>query len=197
MGFSRQEYWSGSPFPSPGDLHNPGIESRSPTLQADSLLAEPPGKPKNTGLGSHSLLQRNFKTQGSNWGLLYCRQILYQLSYPASPSPPCCCCKVTSVMSDSVQPHRREPTRLPRPWDSPGQNTGVGSLLQGIFPTQGSNPGVPHCRQILYQLSHRGSPRILDWVAYPFSRESSRRRNQTRVSSIAGNSLPTELSGKP
>ena len=45
------------------------------------------------------------------------------------------------------------------PWDSPGQNTGVGSLslLQGIFPTQGSNPGLPHCRQILYQLSHQGS----------------------------------------
>ena len=42
------------------------------------------------------------------------------------------------------------------PWDSPGQNTGMGSLslLQGIFPTQGSNPGLPHCRQILYQLSH-------------------------------------------
>ena len=45
------------------------------------------------------------------------------------------------------------------PWNSPGQNTGVGSLslLQGIFPIQGSNPGLPHCRQILYQLSHQGS----------------------------------------
>ena len=45
-------------------------------------------------------------------------------------------------------------------WNSPGQNTGVGSLalLQGIFPTQGSNPGFPHCRHILYQLSHKGSP---------------------------------------
>ena len=57
------------------------------------------------------------------------------------------------------------------PWNSPGQSTGVGSLslLQGIFPTQGSNPGIPHCGQILYQLSHKGSPRILEWVAYPFS----------------------------
>ena len=45
MGFSRQEYWSGLPFPSPGDLPDPGIEPRSPTLQADSLLSEPPGKP--------------------------------------------------------------------------------------------------------------------------------------------------------
>ena len=61
------------------------------------------------------------------------------------------------------------------PWNSPGQNTGVGSLslLQGIFPTQGSNPGLPHCRWSLYQLSHKGSPRILEWVAYPFSSRSS------------------------
>ena len=55
MEFSRPEYWSGWPFPSPGDLPNPGIESRSPTLQANSLLAEPQGKPKNTGVGSLSL----------------------------------------------------------------------------------------------------------------------------------------------
>ena len=60
------------------------------------------------------------------------------------------------------------------------------SLLQGIFPTQGSNPGVPHCGQILYQLSHKGSPRILEWVAYPFSSGSSRPRNWTEVSCIAG-----------
>ena len=58
------------------------------------------------------------------------------------------------------------------PWNFPGQNTGVGSLslLQGIFPTQGSNPDLPHYRQILYQLSHKGSPRILEWVAYPHRR---------------------------
>ena len=54
-------------------------------------------------------------------------------------------------------------------WNSTGQNTGVGSLylLQGIFPIQRLNPGLPHCRQILYQLSHKGSPRILEWLAYP------------------------------
>ena len=57
MGFSRQEYWSGVPFPSPGDLPDPGIEPRSPTLQADSLPSEPPGKPINTGVGSLSLLR--------------------------------------------------------------------------------------------------------------------------------------------
>ena len=77
------------------------------------------------------------------------------------------------------------------PWNSPGQNTGKGScsLLQGIFPTQGSNPGLPHCRQMLYQLSHHGSPRILEWVAYPFSSTSSQSRNQTGVSYIAGGFL--------
>ena len=60
------------------------------------------------------------------------------------------------------------------------------SLLQGIFPTQGSNPGLPHCMWILYQLSHKGSPRILNWAAYPFSRGSSQPRNRTRVSCVAG-----------
>ena len=73
-------------------------------------------------------------------------------------------------------------------WKSPGQNTGAGSLplLQGIFPTQGWNLGLPCCRRNLYQLSHKGSPRILEWVAYPFSSGSSRLRNQTGVSCIAG-----------
>ena len=83
--FSRPEYWSGWPFPFPGDLPNPGIIPRSPALQADSLPSEPPGKPKNTGVGSLLLLQGNFLTQESNWVLLYCRRILYQLSYQGSP----------------------------------------------------------------------------------------------------------------
>ena len=66
--------------------------------------------------------------------------------------------------------------------------TGVGSLslLQGIFPTKGSNPGLPHCRRILYQRRHKGSPRILEWVAYPFSRGPSQPRNRTGVPWIAG-----------
>ena len=57
------------------------------------------------------------------------------------------------------------------PWGSPGKNARVGchSLLQRIFPTQGSNPGHPHCRRILYHLSCQGSPRRLEWVAYPLS----------------------------
>ena len=98
---------------SPGDLPDPGINPRSPALQEDSLPSEPPGKPKNTGVGSLSLLQGNFPTQELNWGLL-------------------------------------------------------------------------HCRQILYSLSQQESPRILEWVAYPFSRGTSQLKNQTRVSCIAG-----------
>ena len=100
-------------FHSPGDLPNPGIEPRFPTLQVDSLPAEPQGKPKNTGVGSLSLHQQIFPTQELNWGLL-------------------------------------------------------------------------HCRQILKQLTHKRSPRILGWVAYPFSSRSSHPRNPIRVSSITG-----------
>ena len=76
----------GLPCPAPGDLPNPGIEPRFPTLQVDSLPFEPPGKPKNTGLDSLSPHQGNFLTQESNWGLLHSRRILYQLSYMGSPS---------------------------------------------------------------------------------------------------------------
>ena len=89
-----------------------------------------------------------------------------------------------SVVSDSLRHHG-----LQSPWNSPGQNTGVGSLslLQRIFPSQGLNPRLPHPhRWILYQLSHKGSSRILGWVAFPFSRGSSWPRNQTRFSCIAG-----------
>ena len=79
-------------------------------------------------------------------------------------------CESRLVVSDSLQHHG-----LYSPWNSPGQNNGMGSLslLQGIFPRQGTNPGLPHCRQFLYQLSHQGSPRILEWVAYPSSSRSS------------------------
>ena len=69
------------PFPSPGDLPNPGIEPRSLALQADPLPAEPPGMPKNTGVGSLSVLLWIFPTEETNRGLLHCRWVLYQLSY--------------------------------------------------------------------------------------------------------------------
>ena len=95
--------------------------------------------------GSLSLLQGIFPTQGSNPGLPHCRRILYHLSHKGSPtlSDPLDC----SLPGSSVH-------------DYLGKNTRVGchALLQGIFPTQGSNPGLLHCRWILYQLSHKGSP---------------------------------------
>ena len=77
---------------------------------------------------------------------------------------------------------------LPAKSQGKPKNTGVGnlSLLQGIFPIQGLNPGLPHCGRILYQLSHSGSPRLLEWVTYPFSRGTSWPRNLTGVSCIAG-----------
>ena len=80
-----------------------------------------------------------------------------------------------------------------RPWNSPGQNPGVGScsLLQGIFPTQGSNQGLPHCRQFLYQLSHQGSPGILEWGPIPSPADLPEPRNQTRVSCIASGVFTT------
>ena len=86
-------------------------------------------------------------------------------------------------MSDSLQPHE-----LYSPWNSRGQNNGVDSfsLLQGIFPTHRWNSGLPHCRRVLNQMSHKGSPRILEWVAYHFSSHSSWPRNQTGVSCTAG-----------
>ena len=88
-----------------------------------------------------------------------------------------------SAVSNSLWPHA-----LYSPWNSPDQNTGVGrlSLRQGIFPTQGTNAGLPHSRQILCQLSQKGIPRIQEWVAYPFSSGSSQPRNWTRVSCFAG-----------
>ena len=99
MSNSLQPHGLYSPWHSPGQntgvgslsliqgiLPNPGIKPMSPVLQADSLPAEPQGKPKNTGVGSLSLLQRIFLTQELNQGLLHCRWILYQLSYQGGPS---------------------------------------------------------------------------------------------------------------
>ena len=88
-----------------------------------------------------------------------------------------------SVVSDSLWP--RGPYS---PWNSPGQNTGVGShsFLQGIFPTQGLNPGLLYCSQILYHLSHQENSRRLEWVAYPFSSGSSYPGIGTGVSCFAG-----------
>ena len=118
MGFSRQEYWSGLPFPSPGDLPKQNNFMRGEKKPTFSFESE-----------SESVSR--------------------------------------SVISSSLQPHGLYPTRLLCPWDSPGKKTGAGShaLLQGIFPTQGSNLDLLHCRQILYCLSHQGRP-LLFWGPY-------------------------------
>ena len=83
----------------------------------------------------------------------------------------CVCANVAQSCLTLCNPMDWSPLVL-CPWDSPRKNTRVGchALLQGIFLTQGSNPGLPHCGQILYHLSHQGSPSILEWEAYPFSR---------------------------
>ena len=97
-----------------------------------------------------------------------------------------------SVMSDSWWLHG-----LYSPWNSPGQNTGVDSLslLQGIFPTQGSNTGLPNCRWIIYQLNLKGSPRILEWVVYP--EDLLNPGIKPGCPALQVGSLSTELSEKP
>ena len=137
---------------------------------------------KNTGVGSYFLLQEIF--QPSDWTCVSCigsQLVLYQWTTREAPAE-VECMKAAHSTSNSLWSHG-----LYTSWNSPGQNTGVGSLslLQGSFPTQGSNPGLLHWGWILYQLSHKGSPRILEWVAYPFSSGSSPPRNQTGVSCSA------------
>ena len=102
-------------------------------------------------------------------------------------------CTAFTVVSDSLRLFG-----LYSPWNSPSPNTGVGSLslLQGIFPTQGLNPGLPHCRWILYQLSHQGSPRKQEWVVYPVSRGSSNPGIKPGSPALQADSLPAELPGK-
>ena len=93
----------------------------------------------------------------------------------------CCAvqCLVTQSCPTLCNPMDCSPAGSSVQGDSPGKNTGMSchALLQEIFPAQGSNPGLPHCRQILYYLSHQGSSRILEWVAYPFYRGTSQPRN--------------------
>ena len=151
----------------------------------------------------------NFKkcsdiASSSCWFLLELRWSCWvPLPWPACPWPLCCvsslcfsaldrghsCWSVFCAQSCPAlcSPVDCGPPGSSVPGDSPGKNTGVGchALLHGVFPTQGSNLGLQHCRRILYHLSHKGSPRILECIAYPFSR-SSWPRNWTGVFRIAG-----------
>ena len=96
----------------------------------------------------------------------HCTWILYCLSHHGSS-------RILESASHSDVSSSSQPNVLYSPWNSPGQNTRVGSLslLQGIFTTKGSISGLLHFRQILYQLSHQGSPRMLEWVAYSLLQE--------------------------
>ena len=100
----------------------------------------------------------------------------------------CRVCWVTQSCPTLCNPMDCSPPGTSVHADSPGKSTGAGchALLQGIFPTQGLNPGLLHSWWILYHLSHQQSPRILEWAAFPFSRGSSQSRNQTGVSCTAG-----------
>ena len=124
-------------------------------------------------MGFHFLLQGIFLTHGSNPNLLHWQVDSLPLSHQRNPYLPLCCmlCLVSQSCPTLCDPMDCSPPGSSVHGDSPGKNTGVGchALLQGIIPTQGSNPGLWHCRQIFYHLSHQGSPRILEWVAYPFS----------------------------
>ena len=143
------------------------MEPRSPALQAESLPSKPPGKPV-------SMIHQEYSCT-----CLLEYKCLHKLldTYPEVEllKHRVCMSSTLKVSEVKVVFHSLRPHGLYSPQNSPGQNTRLGghSLLQGIFPTQGSNPGLRHCRQILYQLSHKGSPRILERVAYPFSSGSS------------------------
>ena len=91
-------------------------QTQSPALQADSLLAEPPGKPKNTGVGSLSLLQGIFPTQESNWGLLHYKWLLYQLSYQGSPKDTACKVIIIFATMPLLQGWNKDEKRMKTDW---------------------------------------------------------------------------------
>ena len=147
MEFSRPEYWRGQPFPSPRDLPNPGIEPRSPALQADSSPAEPQGKPKNTGVGSLSLLQRIFLTQEPN---LHCRRSLYQLSHQGRPEGPVNSKRRPASATMPLPASLCRALPLPAVPLTPGHNPPLQALLGGNRPR--SRPswllGPPGCHSL-------------------------------------------------
>ena len=142
----------------------------------------------------HFLLQGIFPTQGLNPGLPHCRQTLCHLSHWGV------LCLVTQSCLILWVPTDCSPPGSSVHGDSPGKNTGVGchALLQGSFPTQRWNPGLPHCRQILYHLSHhQGSPRMLEWVVYPFFRDLPDPGIKPGSPVLQVDFLPADLPGKP
>ena len=140
VGFSRQEYWSGLPFPSP----------------VDHILSELSSMTCPSWVAPHSMAHRFIELD---------KAVIQLISLV-------CLCLVTQPLCDHVD---YSPPGSSVHENAPDKNTRVGyqALLQGIFPTQGLNPGLLHCRQFLYYLSYQGSPTILERVAFFFSRGSS------------------------
>ena len=110
-----------------------------------------------------------------------------------------CVCLVIQLCPTLCNPMGCSPPGSSVHGDSPGKNTGVGchALLQGIFPNQGWNPGLPHCRWILYCLSHQGSPRTLEWLSYPSPGDLPDPGIEPGSPALQADSLPAELPGKP
>ena len=132
----------------------------------------------------------------NSWGKGWSEQVKHNMSILCILNIPSmiwyiilCESESCSVMSDSLRPHGLY-----------GLQARIlecsYSLNQGIFPTQGSSPGLPHCRWILYRLSHQESPWTLEWVASPFSRGSSNPGIKPGSSTLQVHSLPAELPGK-
>ena len=143
MDFSREEYWSGRPFPSPGNLLNPGIEPGPPPLQADSLPSEPPGKPKMVLISSYFVTdppQSDPKGQ-------------------RVPSARCVCAH--SVTSDPLQPHGLQPSRLHCQWISQARIVErAANFSSRDLPDPGINASLLHWQAGSPPLSHLGSPSV-------------------------------------
>ena len=139
MGFDQREYWSGLPFPSPGDLPNPGIEPASPALASGFFTTEPPGKPSLT-------VQAQAKKQTFPLSPeLQCSHLyLPDLDLDLIIAHPHVLCLVAQLCPTLCDPMDCSSPGTSVHDDSLGKNTGMGchALLQGIFPTQGSNPGL-------------------------------------------------------
>ena len=194
MEFSRQEYGSGLPFPSPGDLTDPGIElGSSPISGRYFTIWESQGFP---GAIWTCLYLNNSILRGFSFVFFWTQEISEERKRAFESllmsnlfTENGWKVKVTQLLSTLCDP-------MDCTWDSP-----VRILEWVAFPfsrdlsNPGIEPGLPHCGQILYQLSHKGSPRILEWIAYPFFRGSSWPRNRTRVSCIAGRFFTNWVNG--
>ena len=137
------------------------MEPRLPSLQADSLPAEPQGKPKNTGVRGYPFSIRPSRPRNGTGVSCIVGRLFTNWAIREAPHSYVSERKKVKLLSRArlfATPWIVVCTKLLRPWGFQGKSTRVGChfLLQGIFPTQGSNPGLSHCRQTLYHLSHQG-----------------------------------------